>query len=491
MDIFLYFIYFIYGMAFLGMGLTIALEYGRITSLPTRKIFLPLSIFGFIHGFHEWFEAYFMFSKNQDLLKLEWIPWLRIILLALSFLFLLIYGIQTFQQPGGPSKFWRGIGISALIIYFVMIIYSTLRTYHFQDLFQEDLFDVLARYLLAVPGAILAALAMEFQSSLSRFLGKEIIAKYMRITGIAFGIYALSQLFVQSLDLFPALYLNADAFRSFTGIPVQAVRAGMAVTITISMYKTTDQMEKDRRLIVETAQTQRIEALNAVKEELTKKEELRRELLRHIVQAQEEERARIARELHDETAQSLTAISLDLAAIREYLPREEKCDQLSGRLQSHFKEMSQGIYRLVHDLRPAQLDDLGLIPTLQYLIDHVTSNFNLKVQFKVHGNIRRLDSLIETVLFRVAQEAFVNIHRHAETEEAQLSLNYDRQEITLVIEDSGIGFNPESSFIPPHGWGLAGMRERVEAVGGQLNINSSPGSGTVVKVIVNVFDIIP
>ncbi len=213
-------------------------------------------------------------------------------------------------------------------------------------------------------------------------------------------------------------------------------------------------------------------------------------MLRHTVRAQEDERSRIARELHDETSQVLTAFSLDLATLQTIVCDRAEVRNLVDRLQVLSKQMSQGLYRLVHDLRPAQLDDLGLIPALEYLKDNSASE-GLDISIKIHGRSRRLDSIIETVLFRVAQEALHNVIRHAKVKEAQIDLFFHPREITLKITDGGIGFNPVQTFAPPRGWGLAGMRERVESVGGLLNIHSEAGHGTIVEVVIPVFDILP
>ena len=127
---------------------------------------------------------------------------------------------------------------------------------------------------------------------------------------------------------------------------------------------------------------------------------------------------------------------------------------------------------------------------MEYLKDD-RGSAGLEVSIEIQGKARRLDSVIETVLFRVAQEALHNVIRHAQIRQAWISLVFQSQEITLKIADSGVGFNPVQSFAPPRGWGLAGMRERVESVGGQLNIESVPGTGTTVEVIIPVFDILP
>jgi signal transduction histidine kinase len=313
---------------------------------------------------------------------------------------------------------------------------------------------------------------------------------FLTWAAIGFGLYGLTQLFVPAIDMFPARILNSTGFQTFAGFPIQVVRALLAVVITLSLLRATQIVEKDRQQQLLAVQQARLEALERIQEELTKREALRRELLRHTVRAQEEERSRIARELHDETSQVLTAFSLDLATLKTEICDREEVKNLVDRLQGLSKQMSQGLYRLVHDLRPAQLDDLGLIPALEYLKDDSVSA-GLEVIINIHGRARRLDPINETVLFRVAQEALHNVVRHAQVGQARISLDYKPQEITLKVEDSGAGFNPVQSFVPPRGWGLAGMRERVESVGGQLSIESKPGMGTTVEVDVPVFDILP
>jgi two-component system sensor histidine kinase UhpB len=213
---------------------------------------------------------------------------------------------------------------------------------------------------------------------------------------------------------------------------------------------------------------------------------MRQELLRHIVIAQEDERARIARELHDETAQMLTAFTFHLAALHKSIRHSPKIDEQIHYLQSLSRQMSEGIYRLVRDLRPAQLDDLGLVAALQYLVDEVYQRLELQVELQVRGERRRLDPLAETVIFRVAQEALTNVARHAEVLTARIDLWFETDRVTLRITDQGIGFNPQSLPDSGSGWGLAGMQERAESIGGKLTLRSTPGSGTMVQIVVPV-----
>jgi signal transduction histidine kinase len=281
------------------------------------------------------------------------------------------------------------------------------------------------------------------------------------------------------MDTILAGLISARVFQNWTGIPIQAVRTVITIVIAISMFRVTVFLERERQNIVEQARQIHLQVLE-------QKENMRRELLRHTVQTQEEERSRIARELHDEMAQTLTAFSLDLATLQQSIPRSSKTTQLLQRLHNLGKEMSQSIYRMVHDLRPAHLDDLGLIPALQYLFNEDFSSRNLAVIFETKGLPGRVDPLIETVIFRVAQEALTNAQRHAKCDSAFVTLEYGEGQISFKVQDFGVGFVPGEAFSPPRGWGLAGMRERVESVGGGLKIESEPGKGTLVQAIIPV-----
>jgi len=229
----------------------------------------------------------------------------------------------------------------------------------------------------------------------------------------------------------------------------------------------------------------RIAALEKKQQEMVAKETLQKELLRHTVQTQEEERARISRELHDETAQILSAFSLELAALHNRLdePAERLAPNLE-RLQTLSKEMYQGIYRLVHDLRPAQLDDLGLVAAIQNLIGDECCKMSLDVSLHVSGAAQRITPEIETVLYRVAQAALTNVARHARTQQAEIRICFDEDKVVMQVKDQGIGFNPDDDFIAPRGWGLEGMKERTAAVGGQLTIDSQLKKGTIVTATI-------
>jgi signal transduction histidine kinase len=489
-DLVLLVVYFVYGLAFFGMGLTLALESERSPALAEARLLRPLAAFGMIHGVHEWLDSYLLQPVAMGIQLPAWLIWLRLGLLVGSFCFLLIYGILTLHvhplKPGLSS--YAGWGV--LTIYELGILACAVFTYRTGTTLLVNVLDVLTRYLLAIPAAFLAALALRAEALSALTSSRRQVMVFLTWAAIGFGLYGLTQLFVPAIDMFPARFLNSPVFRTFTDFPIQVVRTLVAILITLSLLRATQIVEKERQQQLLAAQQARLESLERIHDELTKQEALKRELLRHTVQAQEEERTRIARELHDETSQVLTAFSLDLATLRTVVCDRSEVKNLVDRLQLLSKQMSQGLYRLVHDLRPAQLDDLGLVSALEYLQDDCRTA-GLDVSINIEGKARRLDPVIETVLFRVTQEALHNIARHAQVWQARVILVFKSQEIILKIADSGIGFNPKQSFTPPHGWGFAGMRERVEAVGGQLSIESEPSKGTTVEVIIAVFDILP
>ena len=477
MDQLTFLVFFIYGLAFFGMGITMALESGRSPALAQARVLRPLAAFGLIHGTHEWMEAYLLQARALGTTLPIWLPWLRLGFLIASFASLFWYGIQMLllASPYSPGK--RTFLFSIFGLYALFIIGNTITAYLKLPIPLVSLLDGLGRYLLAVPAAMLATLALRAQA-LGMFQNKRTrLGTSLAIASFWFAIYALTQFFVHPINMFPAYYVNEDTFLLYMGFPIQLVRTIAAAMITYGLLRATHYMEEERKTVLFAAQQSRLEALE-------QQEEIRRELLRHTVQAQEDERARIARELHDETSQTLTAFTLELATLRELAKGKPQMKTIVDRLQEHSRQMSQGLYNMVHDLRPAQLDDLGLVPAIKSLLDSEYCPKGMKVAFQVTGAQKRLDSLTETVLYRVTQEALVNVNRHAETNQAIVRLDYSPTGVTLGVLDSGKGFDPDEPLQPPRGWGLEGMRERVEAVGGRMVLYSAPGRGTTVEVVI-------
>ncbi len=207
-----------------------------------------------------------------------------------------------------------------------------------------------------------------------------------------------------------------------------------------------------------------------------------------VTRAQEDERARIARELHDDTLQSLVVLSRQIEALARRnesgLPIEPR--QLRE-LQKATDDIIQGIRRFSRDLRPSTLDDLGLLPTLEGLATRLTEEDGILTELHVTGEKRRLAPETELVLFRIAQEALNNVKKHAEATRATIGIRFGEDVVELVVRDNGKGFALHASIeelaVTGH-LGLIGMRERARLLGGQLNIQTQPGRGTKVSVTV-------
>ncbi len=210
-----------------------------------------------------------------------------------------------------------------------------------------------------------------------------------------------------------------------------------------------------------------------------------RHLVRQITRAQEEERKRIAQELHDDTVQALVVHARqieDLGSRLDSLPKEETARSLE-KLYEEASAIMQGVQRMSQDLRPAALDRLGLLPALEWLASRTAKYSGIDVQMKVIGTERRLPDEAEVVLFRITQEALRNVWKHANATAAEVIVSFDQDRTQVTIKDNGQGFElpPMVSDLPRSGkLGLAGMQERAELLGGTLSISSEPGKGTTV-----------
>lgn len=232
--------------------------------------------------------------------------------------------------------------------------------------------------------------------------------------------------------------------------------------------------------------TRELELLNAA---LRDEEANRRRLLARVITAQEEERKRIAQELHDGTGQVLAATVISLEAVERTLPPENA--NLRPRIVRSRELIQQAVSDIrgfIADLRPGVLDELGLTSAVRWTAQsHLDP---LGIEYGVQSNIpenERLSSVLETVLFRIAQESISNIARHAAASRVTVQLQCGDGQLRLTIADDGVGFDPTA--VQPtgddvHGLGLAGMRERAALIGGELHIASQVGQGTTIDLVV-------
>lgn len=220
--------------------------------------------------------------------------------------------------------------------------------------------------------------------------------------------------------------------------------------------------------------------------ELQVREERRGQLLRKVISAQEEERKRIARELHDETCQTLAALSMDLEAVGE-APTAEAMRARLAEASALTRSTIDEVHRVIFALRPSVLDDLGLLPAIRWFATHHVQPEGIAVRCEFEELPERLPPEVETALFRAVQEALSNVARHARAENVLVEASREGEELVLEVEDDGCGFEPQdvSGEAPSgRGLGLMGIRERLELLGGSAHFDSAPGEGT--RVVLRV-----
>jgi signal transduction histidine kinase len=223
---------------------------------------------------------------------------------------------------------------------------------------------------------------------------------------------------------------------------------------------------------------------------LEERAEERGKLLERLISAQEEERKRVARELHDELGQSLSSTSLSVElAQRAIKDGEEATGSHLEQAHDLIADATDRMYQLIHGLRPSVLDDLGLVAALRSHAQQVLQPAGIAFDIDASELGQRLPPVVETALFRIHQEALTNILRHAQAERVQLRLVRENGAVTAEIRDDGVGFDPAASRgegQSRQSYGLLGMQERAILLGGQVEIESQPGHGTRLQVRIPV-----
>src|SRR2546426_7163874 len=203
-----------------------------------------------------------------------------------------------------------------------------------------------------------------------------------------------------------------------------------------------------------------------------------------IIQAQEQERQRIARELHDETSQVLTSLLISLTLLEESVETQEARERIADtRALAH--STLRAIRNLSIDLRPSALDDLGLLPALRWYVKEYQKKCSIEVEFHATGFKERLPAEMETALYRIVQECLTNTAKHANASRVTIILKEGKESVHARITDDGQGFDYEALLKTPgqeRGLGLAGMNERAVLLDGTLNIHSTSDRGTIIEV---------
>ncbi len=471
-------IYFIYGLAFFSMGLLVMLEGGRSSDARLRRALRPLAAFGLIHATNEWLEMFQSMAESGGQSFPEWLIGLRLSMLAFSFLSLAAFGSYLLITSRAA---WRLALLVPLGLVSLWVLGLIFLKGHYSKPILWATADNWTRYSLAIPAALLASLGLIVQQRVFRRAGLTSFGRDALWAAVAFGWYGLvGQLFVPTSPLPPSNIINQELFARLFGIPVQAFRAvmAMAAAFFVIRFLRAFQVETDRQ--INSLQEARLR-------ESEQRELLKGELYNRIVAAQESERQRIARELHDETGQALTAIGMGLRSLEGEFrtSRQGSTRQNLRELESLTAHSLDELQRLIADLRPSHLDDLGLSSALRWYAGNIQERTRLDVQVETRGNEPTIPSPVKTALFRIIQEALTNVIKHAHASKVRILLTYSPKEIQARIVDDGHGFDMEK--VESAGrisWGLKGMEERASLLGGTLRVRSKPDEGTSVEVTI-------
>jgi len=215
-----------------------------------------------------------------------------------------------------------------------------------------------------------------------------------------------------------------------------------------------------------------------------------RDYIGAITSAQEEERARLARELHDDTIQSVIALKQRVQLAQKSL-RDQTSRKTLAELESLAEQTIENLRRMTRALRPIYLEDLGLVTALEMLARETSQNSGIQIEFNKLGEEQRLSREVELALYRMAQEALNNVVRHSQASRADLCISFEAKGIELEVNDNGIGFDMPKSptdFAAKGHFGLLGIRERAELIGARLEVESALGRGTRLKLVLSAVE---
>lgn len=459
------------------MGLSILLEVSRGGESQLQHALRPLAAFGLLHGMHEWLEMFGSVGRLplQTADPLAW-PAIRLGLLAFSFLSLTAFGAALLSQ----RPWWQRVSLLVPVVQALVwgIGVFVLRGRYPPGEVLLGAGEAWTRYVLGVVSGLIASAGLITQQRTFRRAGLVQFGRDSLWAAVGFGWYGLvGQLFVQRSPLAPSTVLNDELFIRLFGVPIQVVRAGAGLVAAVFVMRFLRAFEVEIR--------QQLEELRAARlQEAERREQLRGELLKRVVAAQEAERTRVARELHDDTGQALTAIGLGLRGVERKIQEnsslaEGDLNQLKGVVGRALEDLQ----RTIADLRPSHLDDLGLPAALRWYGKEIEERSALPVEVKILGEPSLLRSPVSTALFRIGQEALINVLKHAAASKVEVTLFFAERAVSLEVKDDGRGFDvSEIKGAERTAWGLLGIEERANLLGGEIELESAPGEGTTVRV---------
>jgi signal transduction histidine kinase len=461
------------------MGLLVAVEGGRASDVRLRRALPPLAGFGVVHAAHEWMEMYVLMRHPITSLEVSIMWGIQLATLAFSFISLAAFGSFLLAETEVTRRLILLIPIGLQAIW-VFGLYHFRGEYTGQTLW--DVAETWTRYTLAIPASLLTAVGLVVQQRAFRRSGLIRFGRDALWAAITFGWYGLiGQFFVKATPIFPSNIINQQTFFDLLGMPIQLFRAITAVgaALFVIRFLRAFQVETERKIA---------ELQAARLEESQQREILRGKLFRRVVAAQESERQRIARDLHDETGQSLTAIGMGLRGLSGKLgSRNKEALGTLHKLESLTADSLQELERLISDLRPSHLDDLGLSATLRWYAGKIQEHSNIGVRVDIVGEEHNLDDAMKITIFRIIQESLNNIIKHAQASHVNIYLRFEKKNVCINVRDNGIGCDLDQASqkrTARPSLGLAGMEERAALLGGTVIVQSRPGYGTEVEALI-------
>ena len=282
-----------------------------------------------------------------------------------------------------------------------------------------------------------------------------------------------------NIDRYPAREVYKTC-KQAQALQVQLLTLRERVTQIEAQHKALERYARHLRQLLELGE--KIELAQPAKRETSIPEEL----VLKVIEAREQEKRELARQMHDGPAQALTNLMLQAEICEKFFSRDRtRAQEELANLKKAAVETFQQIRSFIFNLRPMMLDDLGLIPTLRLYLQEFENKTGIKTVFNLTGQERRLPPYMEIVLFRALQELLDNVHRHSRATQVQVLVDITGNRVGVIVEDNGIGFDVEA-VLPSGTPGISGVRENITAIGGEVRVESSIGRGTRITIDVPI-----
>ena len=448
---------FAYGLVFFVMGLAVALQSRRYSQLDLARSLSWLAAFGITHGFHEWGDFFIPIQAAYlSVPVVEFLGALHLVLLAVSFTCLFEFG-ATLLRSFGRARWLHGIAVGLLLAWLLAAFFVVLPLAPDLTVWRRAM-NALARYGIGFPGALLAAYGLR-QHALRRIAALNVphIVRSLQVAGITIALYAVfSGLIPPPVPFFPGSVLNVATFEQAIGLPPLLFRSALGLVLAVTIIRTLEVFDVETDRMIEAMEQQQILAA---------------------------ERERIARQLHDGAIQTVYTAGLLVESAKRQAEQGEPGSPLVARLEKAMTVLNSAIGDLRHslgelraspaasgDALPVALRRLAEDPRFSSFVD---IDFDVDLPDCADLPVSRADHILA-----ITSEALSNVVRHAHARRVKVMARCADDRLSLVIRDDGQGMSGE----PGAGYGLRNMRDRARLLGGRLEVQGTPGKGTIVAL---------